>query len=615
MRTATSPLRPLVSIAVALLIAAPAAAQCSSGVGPTIPLSSPRSDPYLGPGDTVPTSGPGSGAPTGPVTGGPSTGGATPGNGPRPQGPTTGGSAPPSAPGPVSTGSGVAGDTFPNWRVWWEFHKFDYLVRHSLGGLDFTGEEGTVSGASVQRLLRARQLTAAALQDDAAMVRGAACILWGRIGSDDVLDPLLERLDDPSRSVRHAALLGMGLSGRRETVAPLFAVARHATLQARDHGTITNRASFFALVGLALGRRHGLGLEVDAAVAHLGSELGDDESIDLGLCYYQSLNEVSLLDERALRALDNKGTRLEIRCRSAEGLRHNDGEDGLIALVRALDAPQLDLRRSAALSLGDVPASLVVEPLIERFGKEKEQLSKAYLLIAIARQGGDAAAEVLERTARYGGSGLRPWSFLADGISARQHGNSSALARLRLGLKRSSGSEQRAAAVLAMGMARDSGSVPLLVEHLHTSGSEIEREMTAVALGMIGGSRAREALRSAYADERSPRVRAAICQGLGQIGSPDDATFLVAALRDFGQPELRIVAATSLGFHGSLVALDGLLDVLDDDAAPIAARVASLEACGLLLEDGPTLLVGELSRLTNPYAMPDWVTMLWTSAL
>ncbi|HKX46797.1 MAG TPA: hypothetical protein VJP77_08845, partial [Planctomycetota bacterium] len=91
----------------------------------------------------------------------------------------------------------------------------------------------------------------------------------------------------------------------------------------------------------------------------------------------------------------------------------------------------------------------------------------------------------------------------------------------------------------------------------------------------------------------------------------DDAPRLVEALRTSADPTYRGILALAVGFHGSGEALDALLSVLEHDRALPEARASAFAAVGILVEDGPALLIGELAHGSWRATQPDWQLGLW----
>src|SRR5678815_11649 len=93
----------------------------------------------------------------------------------------------------------------------------------------------------------------------------------------------------------------------------------------------------------------------------------------------------------------------------------------------------MDVRRSAALAMGDVKNPLALAPLQTAFEMEAEPMTRAFTLISIGRQGGPEAREFLLDVLEHGERTMRPWCALALGILA--HGNNDADVRSALRAK------------------------------------------------------------------------------------------------------------------------------------------------------------------------------------
>ena len=102
--------------------------------------------------------------------------------------------------------------------------------------------------------------------------------------------------------------------------------------------------------------------------------------------------------------------------RGIEALRFQQPGEVLAALLRAAGSRHVEVRRSAALTLGELDHEGALAPLLTAFELEREPLARGFLLTAIASQGGTKARDFLVRTLERGPSGTRPWCALALGL-------------------------------------------------------------------------------------------------------------------------------------------------------------------------------------------------------
>ncbi len=134
------------------------------------------------------------------------------------------------------------------------------------------------------------------------------------------------------------------------------------------------------------------------------------------------------------------------------------------------------------------------------------------------------------------------------------------LARLRAQLK-DPDPQKRIAAIEALAVEQDTVAVPLIVELLMDSVTDVRRT-AARALGPLGDSRAIEPLAEFYGREQDEKAGAAAQNSLVGLGA-GSVEPLVRLLRSV-RPEVRAGAAHALGRIGSANAIDGLIRLLGD---------------------------------------------------
>lgn len=506
--------------------------------------------------------------------------------------------------------SGAAQDA---WWTWWEFNKLRFLAPRPL-------EDGSPAvvgryafGQRVDRFSLGRARAEAQpiferlLSHADGLVRARAAVALGRSGGRAALAALLPLLEDGQFVVRHAALLGIGATGTMEGAAELLGVVR--TGEASSGVAVSPWARQIALVGLGLGRRHGLGTTLDALVRSVADELPPEERADLApaLLAYQALAPAADLQSHALAWLSDAEVETSVRCRAAETLPVSGDPAMLAALTRALGDADVEVRRSAALALGALPHPLVEAALKTASELESEPVARGYALLALGEQGGPDARAFLLKAVREGDTSMRPWAALGLGLSARRDGNEEVRRELREGLGRQANHEVAGAWTLALGLSRDKDALPALLEQAGSAADPRQRMFAALAVALVGDPGTRPALAALLAEEDSPLAVVGLAQALGSFGSYADAEILLATIRDLREPQLQGVLAVALGFHGSQPALDGLQRLVADDSLPAAARAAAVDGLGLLLDRQPGLALAVLGASSNVDALPPWL--------
>jgi HEAT repeat protein len=302
-------------------------------------------------------------------------------------------------------------------------------------------------------------------------------------------------------------------------------------------------------------------------------------------------------------------------------LRFDDAEEVLVGLLRALGARSQHERRSAALALGGLETSHALAPLMTAFEVERDALTRAFLLLAIGRQGGQGdddgpdARDFLVRNLSKGPSATRPWTAFALGILARETNDVEARAALREGFDREANRGTRGAFLLALGIARDAGAGAIAREEMIESKSAVARMHAGLALALTEDPEAGPALRRAIEVDASPMARFAFAQGLGRIGATEDVPRLVSLLESVGDPGGQGQLAVAIAFHGTAAAVRALIEVLDQEKLPASGHAAAIQALGMLLSREAPFRFAALSEGMNHTLLPDWAMEALVSSL
>jgi HEAT repeat protein len=571
-----------------------------------VPETPPPATPDPGATDSGGTTGEGGDRP---ASSGP-TGGA-PGGGGSLGGPPGGGRT---DPGPAALGE-------ESWWLWWELNKLDYLTANPLrvrldaitGVRTKDGEERHRKEVIARRRAAALPMLETDLRHADARVRAAAVIAVGRVGGPSVVPKLVAVLDDPQRWVRERAILALGATGSSEAGDLLLRIARTGSHVARGKTQLSPNARPLAILSLGLLGCYRGESGHDAAVAEIvaKSKKRDLEHLGSAGLLHGILSPGERVEAMTLRISMDPNAPDPVRARAVERLGALMNGEAMPALQRLLAGKRMELRRSAAVGLGEVEHGLVLPRLMTSFELEKEPLTRAFLLLAIARHGGEKASRFLTRQLEDGPDVLRPWAALAVGLVARS-GDSSVLPVLR---KTEIPGADQGAVWLALGLARDTESIPALKAALGRRGSPRARAHAATALALVAGERARHALLSRQTVESSPGVQVVIAHCLGVLGKDDDAEIMLRTLRGATRPSYAGVMAVGLGYHGGDEMLTGLTDLLGESGLDPVVRGTAITAIGLLLDRRPGLEFPALSRRTNFAMAPSWLFPVLLSTL
>ncbi|MGQ0553208.1 MAG: HEAT repeat domain-containing protein [Planctomycetota bacterium] len=507
------------------------------------------------------------------------------------------------------------------WSTWWELNAFRFLAPAHLEDSQLEsrtpgGQARRSSSGERDQSLASRtrgqlwpQLVEATRHPDSG-VRARAAVAVGRLDQGTALDVLKPLLRDPSSSVRHAALLGLGATGTMQSAALLLHLVQDG--KGPDGSTVSPWARSVALVALGVGRRHGLSDSLDALVAETnsGPQASAPEEFATALLFYHSLAG-GLPDQELVTGwlADPRGDWM-LRCRAAESLPLYDDPALLSQLVRALGDTDAQVRRSAALALGSLSHPLTSAALKTATELEAEPVARGYALLSLGELRGSADSDFLRRTLVEGGAELQPFAAISLGLLARQSGDGAARAELRE-LHGSTGNHDlRTALTLALGLARDTASGAALLDDVQHAADPRQRHFAALALALIGDPSARPGLQAALAAEDSPLALVGIAQALASFGVEEDVGALLKVLRRVHSPESQAQLAVALGWHRTDAGVGGLVALLGEASLPDAARAATIEALGLLLDEQPGHALAAVAASTNADALPDWMVPL-----
>jgi len=525
------------------------------------------------------------------------------------------------APSPVPSTPTLTLTTDDSWYLWWEFNKAEFLRPNRLD-LMSAPASGDDALAALQRFADSMRAALApamqdALRDGNSRLRSTAAITLGRVEGAAAIPRLVELLGDAHMDVRHGALLGLGATGAREAAGLLLTIAKDGTLDGLGHERISPAAEAHAFVALALGRQRGFPRAVDGNLAQrvLARTKSEREAIGCAAMIYERLAPCPEFEALAVQLASDESEAPIVRCRALEALGCSQSDLTLARLRSFLNGPRLDLRRSAALALGELPDPEALGALLAAYEQEAESLTRGFILTAIGRRGGESARAFLLQALVGNPGSMRPWSALALGILGRKTPDAPLAAALREAVQRETNPQSRSAYWLAAGLVRDERALPMLSRGLCEASDPRNRMYAATALALLGGDEAHGLLRQNLALDGSPLVRAAIAQALGCMGRAEDVELISRTLDTLNDPELQAMAATALGFHASFDSLRRLNEILGTKSISSERRAAAFEGIGMMLGRFAPLSLMDVARDSNYTIFNEWGQGLFRSTL
>ncbi|HVG94941.1 MAG TPA: HEAT repeat domain-containing protein, partial [Planctomycetota bacterium] len=591
---------------------------------PTSP-NDPRRKPTpggTGPGATPPPSAPPTtrpGAKTTPFPAGP----------PAPAGPAPGGTA-----GRTARERGRMAAGASDWTDWWDLNADSIRARDTIVRRALTGDDGdgmlALRRAREREILPLLRAVLAGEHGRDEEILASAVLALGKTADDPKdVERILElvRRDDTPRLARESAALALGLLRRSDPASrfdgALLDGVRASLFDAMDDDGIHVRARCFASLALGLladqPYREGDAFARDGrlVVQGLWTRLREDRAgpeatvaILVGLSLQPPAGVPQAVEDglRSLAAtgrLDGHRRGSVAQAHAALALARLGGAEcagTFLGLVRG-GAHDGHLRRSAVVALGLLAPRLdrvrrlaATEVLVDQARRGDPEtaglawISTARLLAADGLDGSEAVAratgahEAMLDAAGRGNAMIRPFAALAVGLvlrsvdapaeadgDGRLPWKDRSLVALRA-VADDDGTDPsvRAAYVLALGLARDQASMPLLGRlAARTDVHEAVRAHACASIGLLGRAtpEALTALRAAMAQRTADDVRREAARALGTLGDSLAVPALVAELRTSSADHVRARAAVALGEVRSPASVAPLRAIVLDKSA------------------------------------------------
>jgi len=500
--------------------------------------------------------------------------------------------------------SGVVLTTEPSeWFAWWQLGRFEFLRSNTLRPrarvTTPVPSDGDNRGFFVRQRNRLRRLALELLEHRDYRVRATAAIALGRVATDNDVPPLLEHVTDPSQQVRADAILGLGASCSPRAV-------HHLLKLASDVRESTRRRAL-AILALGIARGYGYDWTLGAEVADLATgEKATRNTLGQAAMFHAALTKDSELLRVALANAKSSKTSPQVRTRAEEALRHSSDDDALRVLVQQVSSRRVDHRRAAATALGEMRHELALPSLLTSFELEHEPLTRGFLAIAIARQGGREARDFLIHSLQTGKKSARPWCALALGLLAHDAPDRLVRSTLREAMARDKNREHVGAYLIASGLARDAQALPAIRKQFFDAKSAHVRIAATHALALIRGDAIRAELLKPLPTLTCTFQRGAIAEVLGYLGNPDDTKVLAEMLEKTNDTRERAKITAALGNIGTPAAVDLLFAVAADKARDIRVRGTALRALGEMLTEHPTHTLARLVARSDYLSLPEW---------
>lgn len=499
------------------------------------------------------------------------------------------------------------------WEFWWELNR-DRHLRAALAAdlpdpdavptaaLVFGGERSvpTVEGETVRRTILPVLLLRLKAPDPAERARAALAL--GQVGDPAVVGHLVELAERDSGEPREAAILALGLTGDPGAASFLRGFAGRAGIAAEDRAFGVLALGLLGDSGSAEPIRHALA-ESLAFRGHGVEEFQAACALALGLIGGRE-------QVPALAKLVGSGSLRSgiVRSCAARSLGRIGDAAAAPALIRALGDGDVEVRRAAALALGDLGGGAAVPALLASQAGDGDLMVRGFAAIALGSIGGEAAEKALA-----GGLdvkqplALRGFCAVALGLT----GKSTHAARLRELLSRRSDSSLAGAASIALGLLRDRASLPALREvALDASRDDDLRGYATLAAAMTGDPVARAGLPKLARAAGAAGLRRGATLAAGLLSTTEAGPTLLASLFEEVDPFVRGAAVSALALFPRDSVTEILTAVVETPGFSQVARQDALAALGALALRGGAGPAERLAAGLNYRALPACVSRI-----
>jgi len=385
---------------------------------------------------------------------------------------------------------------------------------------------------------------------DHSVVRDAAVIALGKIGTEEAVEVLIDRLGaEPRLDVQQDILLALGLSRSDKALETLPRVLK------------SQKLASYACVGLGLtGDTERAGKVVHTYFkSNLRShkKLGDQlasAALALGQLRYEgAVGDLS-------KVVKSKNYDDVIRVYAAQALGRIGGDKARKALLSALNKSSNEVERAAALALGDFEDAKVLSTLGGKAGLgSADPLASGFAAMSMARIMGAlpesdwkkypaALRDIAMKPAKdqikaqyanlalavFGGFDKETRAFVTEGVAGTKMDK-----------------DTQSALAMACGVAGLAGSESALLELANSSARDDQtRCYAAMAYGMVAkdSQQAAKNLQSIYGKAKRPNVMRGALFGLGLVGDRKHVCFLTNAIKNKSNDRFtRGAAAAALG--------------------------------------------------------------------
>ncbi len=426
-------------------------------------------------------------------------------------------------------------DRTVQWEAWWDAHReLFYVIPRKKFKENGGQNEGSMTKYGDQMRKMAVEALTKALKDPDRGVRLQAVIALGKVGDQRSAKAVLDTLEqDKAREVRVTSWFALGMLKDKAQMAKMTQALQNArgdeivrTYAAIALGYAGDPQSVKVLSQVLLSRDQ-MGVQLGALIA-LGMIKHKDSAKLMG----------HILTTPKLHKL--------LRTLAAYGLGRQDPKVVAPIFTKAIQLRKDDtsVSQAIALAMGGIPGKTIVSNLRWLVVKHKDDYTRAFALLSLARQKNKKQSEFLIEGLKKAPYRIRAFVALALGIQGDKKG----LKPLRAFMKKyRNNPSYYAAGAIALGLLKDKEFVPNLMKRIEKSKSREFLPYAITAAGLAGDESVASGLLEVYKKQsRYTNVRQMTTIALLKLKQDDPQKLLVEDLRD-GNTFERRASAIAIG--------------------------------------------------------------------
>ncbi|MBI4833619.1 MAG: HEAT repeat domain-containing protein [Planctomycetes bacterium] len=380
----------------------------------------------------------------------------------------------------------------PMWENWWARNRLHYLPFKQpikWNEEDQTQKDGTISVEMNSISKQALDNLIKCLKEDVSpFLRANAALALGKFKHKNAVAALKSAmLDDKTPDVRNVAALSLGIMGEESVVNDLKAILLNET--DRKSQMISQ-----AYAALALGY-----IKTEASINALKESLNLNKKLHKEVQASAVLSLGNLQDKSLVefigKVLTNESYDEAVRSYAAIALGRIKDESVLPYLKKAMNSRDISVRSGVAIALGLLELPKAKTDLLNLL-RDKSTEVQAFAAVALAQLGDNGVYNDLNALTKKSDFNIEGMSFIALGLL----GNKSALPDIQKIVVKKTKPLSRGAAILALGLMKDSTSVNILIDIVkkEVTSDPVSWDYAVLALGMIGDKKAIPALEEAF---------------------------------------------------------------------------------------------------------------------